>query len=166
LDPAVISEIISLLFFLFLFIIPMFGFIYSLLFSGIHQKSSIRKLEIRKSASINLAGKDILNTRSKPFIVSEISSSGMISTNVTMGASWAQSFFAIIKSLFGMNLQSFSKVLEYGRNEALQRLREQAMKEGWQEVINVRIETAQIMGKADTDRGGFFEIIAYGTGIK
>ena len=115
---------------------------------------------------MNLTGKDILNTQSQPFIVSEISSSSMIAVNVTMGTSWAQSFFASIKSLFGMNLQSFSKVLAYGRNEALQRLREQAMKEGWKEVINVRIETAQIMGKADTDSGGFFEIIAYGTGIK
>ncbi|MEL0101261.1 MAG: heavy metal-binding domain-containing protein [Euryarchaeota archaeon] len=165
-DPWIIKEIISLLFFLFVFLIPILGFIYSLLFSSAHQNSGIKKLEKRKAATMNLTGKDILNTQSQPFIVSEISSSSMIAVNVTMGTSWAQSFFASIKSLFGMNLQSFSKVLAYGRNEALQRLREQAMKEGWKEVINVRIETAQIMGKADTDRGGFFEIIAYGTGIK
>ena len=165
-DPSVISDIFAVVFYIFVFLIPILGFIYSLLFSSAHQNSGIRKLKKREAETINLTGKDILNTRSQPYIVSEITSSSMIVVNVTMGASWAQSFFAAIKSLFGMNLQSFSKVLAYGRNEALQRLREQATIEGWKEVINVRIETAQIMGKADTDRGGFFEIIAYGTGIK
>ena len=50
----------------------------------------------------------------------------------------------------------------------MQRLREQAESDGWDEVINVRIDTASMTPQSsngkNTVRG--VEIYAYGTGIK
>ena len=73
------------------------------------------------------------------------------------------------KSLFGGQIQSYDKVLAYGRAEVLQRLREQALGEGWTEIINVRVETSMVMNKV---KGGQQKQnrhpripLAYGTGI-
>ena len=62
----------------------------------------------------------------------------------------------------------FQQVISAGRAEVMQRLRDQAEAEGWDEVINVRIDTAnmtpQSSNSKNTVRG--VEIFADGTGIK
>jgi uncharacterized protein YbjQ (UPF0145 family) len=48
-------------------------------------------------------------------------------------------------------------------------LRENAKKQGWDDIVNVRMETAAVMqttgGKSNNKRG-VLEFIAYGTGIR
>ena len=68
-------------------------------------------------------------------------------TNITVSPSWWQLFLGGIKSIFGGQIQSYDKVLRYGRAEVMQRLREQALGEGWSEIINVRVETSMVMNK-------------------
>ncbi len=132
-----------------------------------HQNRGIIKLQQRTELFIKSMEHDMLSTTQKPQIIDNVEDSGLIMVNVTMGASWAQVFFAGFKSLIGGRIDSYKKVLTHGRNEALQRLREQAIAQGWSEVINVRIETSNIMANVDKGkRGGFFEVIAYGTGVK
>lgn len=132
-----------------------------------HQNSGINKLQQRTELFIKSMDHDMLSTQQTPQRIENIKDSGLIMANVTMGASWAQVFFAGFKSLIGGKIDSYKKVLTHGRNEALQRLREQAIAQGWSEVINVRIETSSIMANVDKGKqGGFFEVIAYGTGIK
>ena len=51
----------------------------------------------------------------------------------------------------------------------MQRLREQALGEGWNEVINVRVETSMVMNKVkgkQQNKMGTLEFVAYGTGIR
>ena len=132
-----------------------------------HQNSGINKLQQRTELFIKSMDHDMLSTQQTPQRIENVKDSGLIIANVTMGASWAQVFFAGFKSLIGGKIDSYKKVLTHGRNEALQRLREQAIAQGWSEVINVRIETSSIMANVDKGKqGGFFEVIAYGTGIK
>ena len=74
-----------------------------------------------------------------------------------------------IKSFFGGQIKSYDKVLAYGRAEVLQRLREQALGEGWTEIINVRIETSMVMNKVkggQQNKIGTLEFLAFGTGIR
>jgi len=97
----------------------------------------------------------------------QIAASGLIFSNVVSAPSWWQLFLAKIKSVFGGNIQSLDKMLDWGRSEAMQRLRELAIKNGFDEVINVRMETSTIsVDKGGKHRGGSVEIVAYGTGIK
>ena len=59
--------------------------------------------------------------------------------------------------------------MAFGRNEAMQRLREQAIVEGWDEVVNVRVETSMVMNKikgGKQNKMGTLEFLAYGTGIR
>ena len=89
--------------------------------------------------------------------------------NISVGPSWWQLFLGGIKSFFGGQIQSFDKILAYGRNEVMQRLREQALGEGWNEVINVRVETSMVMNKVkggQQNKMGTLEFVAYGTGIR
>ena len=89
--------------------------------------------------------------------------------NISVGPSWWQLFLGGIKSIFGGQIQSFDKILAYGRNEVMQRLREQALGEGWNEVINVRVETSMVMNKVkgkQQNKMGTLEFVAYGTGIR
>ena len=114
-------------------------------------------------------GKDNLSTLSTLVPERKITQTGLVMSNITVSPSWWQLFLGGIKSIFGGNIQSFDKILAYGRSEVIQRLREQAIGEGWDEVINVRVETAMVMNKikgGQQNKLGTLEFVAYGTGIR
>ena len=92
--------------------------------------------------------------RAKLFVGSVVVSSDYFKTFV---ASWMQ--------LFGGRISIFETILERGRREAILRMKEQAMKWGASQVVNVRLETAQLNGE---NGGGLIalEVIAYGTGVQ
>jgi uncharacterized protein YbjQ (UPF0145 family) len=50
--------------------------------------------------------------------------------------------------------------------EAMQRLREDAIKNGWDDVINVRIDTADMAPQGAQRSIKAVEVFAYGTGVK
>ena len=89
-----------------------------------------------------IVGGDNIHTLSTPINLDNISQCGLVMTNITVSPSWWQLFLGSIKSIFGGQIQSYDKVLAYGRAEVMQRLREQALGEGWSEIINVRVETS------------------------
>ena len=114
-------------------------------------------------------GKDNLHTLSTPVPNRKISKAGLVMSNITVAPSWWQLFLGTIRSIFGGKIESYDKVLAYGRSEVMQRLREQAIGEGWDEVINVRVETSMVMNKVkgkNMNKSGTLEFLAYGTGIR
>ena len=123
---------------------------------------------MREAAFIAANGKDIINNLENPISSRKIVSSGLIMANVSMGVSWWQIFIGSIHQLFGGNITTYDRILVYGRAEAFQRLREKALAKGWDDVVNVRLETAMVMQKqrGDKKKGGAFEFLVYGTGIK
>lgn len=145
------------------------AFIYSMLFGGLHQSKMFKRLLARERHVATLAGGDNIHTLSTPISLDKITQSSLVMANITIGPSWWQLFLGGIKSIFGGNIQSFDKILAYGRSEVVQRLREQAIGEGWDEVINVRVETAMVMNKikgGQQNKLGTLEFVAYGTGIR
>ena len=149
--------------------LPALAFIYSMLFARFHHSSSAKNLLARESFVMQSLGKDNLITLSKPFPEREINSTGLVMSNITVAPSWWQLFLGSIRSIFGGNVVSYDKVLAFGRSEVMQRLREQAIAEGWEEVVNVRVETSMVMNKTKGGRQnkmGTLEFLAYGTGIR
>lgn len=67
--------------------------------------------------------------------------------------------FASLKNIVGGEISEYTKLQAFAREQALQRLEEDAAKLGADAVINVRITTAMIMQ-------GAAEIMAYGTAVK
>jgi len=63
-----------------------------------------------------------------------------------------------LKNLVGGELQSYSKLLAAAREEALERMKQDAVKLGANAVINFRFQTSTISQGAS-------EVIAYGTAV-
>ena len=67
--------------------------------------------------------------------------------------------FAGLKNLIGGEIDEYTKLQAYAREEAMQRMLQDAQKLGADAIINVRLTTAMIMQ-------GTAEILAYGTAVK
>ncbi len=68
-------------------------------------------------------------------------------------------FFASIKNLIGGEISEYTKLQADAREQALQRLNQDATKMGADAVVNIRITTSMIMQ-------GVAEILVYGTAVK
>lgn len=150
-------------------VFPLTAFIYSMIFARFHHASNHKKLLSREKYVMQSLGKDNLHTLSTPVPNRKISKAGLVMSNITVAPSWWQLFLGTIRSIFGGNIESYDKILAYGRSEVMQRLREQAIGEGWDEVINVRVETSMVMNKVkgkNMNKSGTLEFLAYGTGIR
>ncbi len=91
----------------------------------------------------------------------------MVSANVVMSPSWVQMWIGSIITIFGGEINVFTKIVDWARREAKQRLREQVAEAGFDAVINVRFETTVMSRtRGGKDRTSGVEILAYGTAIK
>ena len=138
----------------------------SLIATMIYQPRKRKVLLERESATSFVSG-DALSTLSKPLGDREIREFRMMMSSVVMSPSWVQMWIGQIISLFGGEINVFTKVVDWARREAKQRLREQVSEAGFDEVINVRLETSMLTKTAGgKDRTSGVEILAYGTAIK
>ncbi len=64
-----------------------------------------------------------------------------------------------VRNFFGGELKSYSSLFTDAREEALERMEQQAQEKGADAVVNVRFQTSKIA------KGGS-EILAYGTAVK
>lgn len=67
--------------------------------------------------------------------------------------------FAGLKNLVGGEISEYTKLLAQAREQAIQRMMQDAQKLGADAVINVRFNTSQVMQ-------GAAEMLAYGTAVK
>ena len=167
-SESVALLIIYVIIAIFILFFPL-AFIYSMLFGWLHESKRMKKLIAREQRVAAASGGDNIHTLSSPIKLDKVSSAGLVMTNITVSPSWWQLFLGNIKSMFGGQIKSYDKVLAYGRAEVMQRLREQALGEGWTEIINVRVETSMVMNKVkggQQNKIGTLEFLAFGTGIK
>ena len=68
-------------------------------------------------------------------------------------------FFAGLKNIVGGEIEEYTKLQAQAREQAIQRLKQDAQKLGADAVINVRFTSSTIMQGAS-------EILAYGTAVK
>jgi uncharacterized protein YbjQ (UPF0145 family) len=175
-DPSGIGAGIFLLCFIGPFILlSVFGILWAIiypilviwafLFSGKKLDSMIMNTAEREAQTFAQFGKDPLSTLDGGY-KKEISAAGVVMAGAVYGPSHWHLLIGFINNLLGGSIDVFQKVISAGRAESMQRLREQAIKEGWDEVINVRIDTA-VMSPATAKKGiKAVEVFAYGTGIK
>ena len=125
-----------------------------------------RKVLLERESAAAVTG-DALTTLSKPFGNREIREFRVMMANVVMSPSWVQMWIGGIMSIFGGQINVYTKVVDWARREAKQRLREQVSEAGFDEVINLRIETTMMTKtKGGKDRTSGVEILVYGTAIK
>tara|TARA_B100000886_G_scaffold55571_1_gene34017 strand:- start:163 stop:792 length:630 start_codon:yes stop_codon:yes gene_type:complete len=127
-----------------------------------HENANRRKMSLRQRR-----GREILNTIDGGYR-RNASNVGLVHANGVFGPSHWHLVIGFFNNLIGGSVTVFQQVISAGRAEVMQRLRDQAEAEGWDEVINVRIDTANMTPQSSNNKNTIrgVEIFAYGTGIK
>ena len=151
---------------LFFALFCVFGpWLFSLIATAFYQPRK-RKVLLQRESETASKG-DPLSSLSKPIGNREIKQTKLLMANVVMSPSWVQMWIGGLISIFGGQINVFTKVIDWARREAQQRLREKVIEEGFDEVINMRIETSTMTRtRGGKDRTSAVEILAYGTAIK
>ena len=93
--------------------------------------------------------------------------STLLHVSLCVGPSMGQMFFMWLKSIFGGRLHSYDVVLDFGRREALLRLKQQAAERGCTSIVNIRIETSVVsFAKTQKSKQASVEFLAFATGIR
>ncbi len=125
-----------------------------------------KKALLKREQNTALSG-DALSTLRKPLGNREVREYRVMMANVVMSPSWVQMFIGWFLSIFGGEINVYTKIVDWARREAKQRLREQVAEAGFDEVINMRIETSVLSKTSNKDdKTAGVEILAYGTAIK
>lgn len=83
---------------------------------------------------------------------------GMVQGSTVRSKHVGRDFMASIKNIFGGELKAYTELLQESREEAVQRMIQQAQAIGATAVINVRFSTSSIAA-------GAAELFAYGTAV-
>ncbi len=139
--------------------------IWAVLFSGKKLDRQIADTNSREVSLRDSLGRDPLTTIDGGYR-NDITSSGIVWAGVVFGPSHWHLLIGKLNNLIGGSIDIFQKVVSAGRAEAMQRLRESAIDEGWDDVINVRIDTADMAPQGAQKSVKAVEVFAYGTGVK
>ena len=125
-------------------------------------------LERQHYVSIRQRERDLLkfpvvNFRSVP-LSWRVDSSGLATGSVVVSVDYFKRFLAGLRVLIGGRVKSYETLLDRGRREALLRMKEQAIANGYDAVINVRLETSRLASANGQGTAGV-EILAFGTAV-
>ena len=142
-------------------------FVWGAVFSGTKVERMHEEANQRRDSLRDRMGREILNSIDGGYRT-DVSSAGLVHANGVFGPSHWHLMIGFVNNLIGGSVTVFQQVISAGRAEVIQRLREQAEEDGWDEVINVRIDTASMTPQSSNSRNTVrgVEIYAYGTGIK
>ena len=139
--------------------------IWAVLFSGEKLDRQIADTVQREGQTLATRGRDPLTTIDGGYRT-DITSCGIVWAGVVYGPSHWFLLRGWLNNLIGGPIDIFQKGVSAGRAEAMQRLREQAIANGWDDVINVRIDTADMAPQGGQGGVKAVEVFAYGTGVK
>jgi uncharacterized protein YbjQ (UPF0145 family) len=84
---------------------------------------------------------------------------GLVQGSTVRGKHIGKDIQAFFKGLVGGEIKGYSELLIEGRDQAIQRMEENAEAVGADAIVNVRLTTSSITG-------GAAELMAYGTAVK
>ncbi len=84
---------------------------------------------------------------------------GLVTGNTIRARHIGRDIIAVFKMLVGGEISDYTKMMAEAREQALDRMKEQALAVGGNAIIEVRFSTSMIMQ-------GAAEILAYGTAVK
>ena len=86
--------------------------------------------------------------------------------SVVVSTDYFKTFTAILSNLVGGRVVAYESLLDRGRREAILRMKEAAIAWGATQILNVRLETANIGDQSGRNGLVAIEVIAYGTGVR
>ena len=91
------------------------------------------------------------------------SSACLVVAEVVIATDYLKSFLAKLRNIFGGEVKSYQSLLVRARNEACLRIQEQAQRQGYNAICNVRFQTADVGGNSTMRKVAMVAIIASGT---
>jgi len=132
-------------------------------FGRLIEQRHLKSIRLRERASKRLP---ILNRKSLAEDVS-YAEAQLFAGSVVVSIDYFKRISAALRGIVGGRVHAYESLLDRGRREAILRMKEQAMKWGAKEIVNLRLETSTIGGSANQERGlGSVEVVAYATGLK
>ena len=142
-----------------------FVFLWGMLTSGRNLDNMIQDTIDRERATKESLGRDPLTTVDGGYRT-DVHDTGLVYASGVFGPSYWHLLIAWFNNLFGGTVTIFQKVISAGRAEVMQRLRENAIEAGWDDVVNVRIDTADMTPQSSVRGVKGVEVFAYGTGVR
>ncbi len=140
------------------FLIGIIVILVGFFFGRMAEKNHFKQLQIAEGELSN-----ILATNLKSSANEAAQTGALVTGNVVVANDAFKSFFAFFSLLFGGRIGVYETLMERARREAVVRMKREAKAMGASEVINIRIETSTMTGKAGTVGG--IEMLAYGTAL-
>jgi len=125
-----------------------------------HYKSiRVRELRHRRMPTTNLR---------RPPPHWDVRDVGLVAGSAVISVDYFKRFLAQLRNFFGGRVRSYESLLDRARREALLRMKHEATERGYDAVINVRIETANISSPLRNNGKGTagIEVLAFGTALK
>lgn len=98
--------------------------------------------------------------------IEEVCESFLVQGSAVISIDYFKRLLAVLRNIFGGRVKSYESLVDRARREATLRLKEQALAQGADMVVNLRLETSAIGNSANRkNRVGSIEAIAYGTAI-
>jgi uncharacterized protein YbjQ (UPF0145 family) len=95
-----------------------------------------------------------------------VGSAGLVTGSVVVSLDYFKRVIAGLRGLIGGRIKTYEPLLDRARREALLRLVESAKRDGFDAVVNVRLETSRLANSRRDGKGtAGVEMLAFGTGI-
>lgn len=122
--------------------------------------SSIRKRE-SKNASFPVVTFDTMPDAWK------VDASTLVTGSVVISLDYFKRVIAGLKGLVGGRIKTYEPLLDRARREALLRMTENARRDGYDGIFNVRLETSRLASSRRDGKGiAGVEMLAFGTAVK
>jgi len=92
--------------------------------------------------------------------------SEMLTGNVVVSVDYFKRFLSGLRMIFGGRVKAYESLLDRARREALLRLKENAVGNGYNALINVRLETSRMANARGNEGASGVEVLAFATALK
>ncbi|OIO02778.1 hypothetical protein AUJ67_01890 [Candidatus Desantisbacteria bacterium CG1_02_49_89] len=147
-----ISNVVNLIIFIFLVALGYFA-------GTAAEKKHYRSIKEREKKFLGMPAVTIEKAEDE----SGIADARLVCGSVVVSVDYYKRFLAALRNIAGGEVMSYETLLDRGRREAVLRMKESAA--GADMIVNMRLETATISGKANRKAVGTVEVMAYGTAI-
>ena len=97
----------------------------------------------------------------------QVVESDLVLGHVVISVDYFKRFIAGLRLVVGGRVRGYESILDRGRREALLRMQENALRDGFDAVVGVRMETSRLASGAAGGKGtAGVELVAFGTGLK
>jgi uncharacterized protein YbjQ (UPF0145 family) len=137
------------LMFIVTFILPFAFIILGLTAGKLNEKRHLRRLDEREQALTQIQVTDLRTYTGK---VDAMRGGVMVMGNAVIATDYLKSFLAKLRNIFGGEVRSFETLLARARREAMARMLEDAQRQGYNAVCNIRMDTSDIAGSVTNRR--------------